>query len=83
MYALAKSVWTVFAGYGLMGAGGGMCSTTIFTYLGEMGDVMDEVRKRQGKKPRKHILYSVYSFVLTGAYMFPLCEYTKFSLFSP
>ena len=72
------SVWMAFVGYGLSGAGGALCTITIHTYMGEMGDVMDEIRKKQGKKPRKFLLYNIYSFTLTGAFIFPFCKNTIF-----
>ncbi|CAI8042426.1 hypothetical protein GBAR_LOCUS23563 [Geodia barretti] len=71
VYALARSVWMAFVGYGVSGAGGALCTITIHTYMGEMGDVMDDIRKKQGKKPRKFLLYNIYSFTLTGAFIFP------------
>ena len=78
VYALARSVWMAFVGYGLTGAGVSFGTITIHTYMGEMGDIMDEIRKKQGKKPRKFLLYNIYSFTLTGAFMFPFCKNTLF-----
>lgn len=71
VYASVESVWMACIGYGLIGAGASLCSITVHTYLGEMGDVMDEIRKKQGKKPRKFLLYIAYSFVLTGGFILP------------
>ena len=71
IYAMAESVWAAFLGYGICGAGGAFCSITIHTYVGEMGDVMDEIRRKRGKKPRKFLLYNIYSFILTAAFVVP------------
>jgi MFS family permease len=74
VYALARSVWMAFVGYGLTGAGVSFGTITIHTYMGEMGDIMDEIRKKQGKKPRKFLLYNIYSFTLTGGFVLPFCK---------
>jgi MFS family permease len=71
VYALAGSVWMAFVGYGLTGAGVSFSTITIHTYMGEMGDVMDEIRKKQGKKPRKFLLYNIYSFTMSGGFVLP------------
>ena len=63
MYALAVNVWMVFIAHGLIGAGA-TCAVVIHTYIGEMGTVMDDIRVKQGKKPRKYTLYIAFSFVL-------------------
>jgi MFS family permease len=70
VYALAESVWMAFPGFGL-GAGASLCSITVHTYIGEMGDVLDEIRKKQGKGPRKFVLYIAYSFMLNGGFILP------------
>ena len=74
VYALAESVWVAFIGYGLTGAGVSFSSITIHTYLGQMGDVMDDIRKKQGKKPRKFLMYNIYSFIMTGGIILPFCK---------
>lgn len=71
VYGFASTVWMVFIGYGLFGAGASFGSATVHTYIGEMGTVMDRVRQTQGKKPRKFVLYIAYSFVLTGGVAVP------------
>ena len=72
MYALARSVWMAFIGFGLFGTAVAFSAVTIHTYMGEMGTIMDDIRKKQGKKERKHLIYVVFSFVLNGGYLFPL-----------
>ena len=79
MYALAGSVWMAFVGYGLTGAGVSFSTITIHTYMGEMGDVMDEIRKKQGKKPRKFLLYNIYSFTMSGGFVLPFCKSAIYS----
>ena len=71
VYALAQSVWVAFLGRGLMGAGVQFGASTIHTYIGEMGTVMDDIRQKQGKRQRKFILYIAYSFVLNGGFVVP------------
>jgi MFS family permease len=71
MYALANSVWIAFAGRGLMGVGIAFGASTIHAYLGEMGTVMDDIREKQGKSPRKFILYIAFSFTLNGGMVIP------------
>ena len=71
MYALAQHVWVAFLGRGLMGAGIQFGASTIHTYIGEMGTMMDDLRQKLGRKPRKFMLYIVYSFVLNGGFVVP------------
>lgn len=74
VYALAESVWVVFVGYGITGAGVAFGVVTVHTYIGEMGDMMDEIRKKRGQKPRKFLLYIIYSFTMTGGFILPFCK---------
>ena len=71
LYALAQSVWVAFLGRGLTGAGIQFGAATLHTYLGEMGTVMDKIRERQGKKPRKFTLYITLSFALNAGFAVP------------
>ena len=71
MYALANSVWIVFAARALMGAGVSFGASAIHAYLGEMGTVMDDIREKQGKSPRKFLLYIGFSFTLNGGMVVP------------
>jgi MFS family permease len=59
LYATATQVWMVILGRGLMGIGTFMKSSVMYTYIGEMGTVMDESRKKKGKPPRKNLLYTM------------------------
>jgi hypothetical protein len=65
IYAVAVNKWMVFIAKGLIGIGASGAAT-VHAYLGEMGTVMDDIRQKQGKKPRKFILYIVLSFVLNS-----------------
>lgn len=79
VYALAVNVWMVYIGQGLIGAGV-TCATTIHTYVGEMGTIMDHIRVKQGKKPRKFIVYAALSFLFTGGYLIAYCKLLKLDL---
>ena len=74
VYGLARSLWVAFVGFGLFGMGSALAAVTVHTYMGEMGTVMDEIRKKQGKKPRKYILYIAFSFVVNGGFLPALGE---------
>ena len=80
MYALAQSVWIALLGRGLMGAGVQLGAATIHTYLGEMGTLMDDIRQKQAKLPRKYILYITFSFTLNGGFMIPYGEISNIQL---
>lgn len=71
IYALACNVWMAFVGRGLMGAGCAFGAAAVHTYIGEMGIVMDDIRKKKGKKPRKFILYIALSFTLNVGMLIP------------
>ena len=71
MYALAQNVWMAFGGRALMGASTSFGAATIHTYMGEMGTIMDDIRKKTDKRPRKFVLYIVFSFLLNGGFMVP------------
>lgn len=76
VYSMAWSLWMAFAGFGLFGMGSSLCSIMVHTYLGEMGTLMDDIRKKRGKKPRKYVLYIAFSFVVNGGFLFPLSKPT-------
>ena len=78
MYAMANSVWIVFAARGLMGAGVSFGASAIHAYLGEMGTMMDDIREKQGKSPRKFLLYIGFSFTLNGGMVVPTGELTVY-----
>ena len=80
VYSQARSLWTAFVGFGLFGMAATLCTITVNTYMGEMGTVMDEIRKKQGKKPRKYILYIAYSFLMNGGFLPPLGKFCILSL---
>ena len=73
-YALANSVWIAFVGRGLIGSGVSFGASTLHTYLGEMGTVMDDIREKQGKNPRKYVLYIALSFTINGGTVIPTSE---------
>ena len=68
VYGLAEEIWIVFLGLSLWGAGIAFGSTIVHTYIGEMGERMDKIRRRLLKTPRKLILYIAYSFALNGGF---------------
>ena len=70
-YALANSVWIAFVGRGLIGSGVSFGASALHTYLGEMGTVMDDIREKQGKRPRKFLLYIALSFTINGGIVIP------------
>ena len=65
VYALAVDVWMVILARGLMGGAALFCVSAVATYMGEMGTVMDDIRKRKGKKPKKHVLYILMLIFMT------------------
>ena len=77
MYALANKIWMVFLGLGARGTGAAFCSAIIHTYIGELGTQMDEIRKKQHKKPRKVFLYIAYSFLLNGGFIISYSTYVS------
>ena len=80
IYAIAVNVWMIFIGRALFGAAGGICIPTIHTYIGEMGIVMDNLRKKQGKKPRKDALYIAFSFMMNGGFFVAFGEWQRISV---
>ena len=69
IYALALDIWMVLIARGLLGVCGGLCLPALHTYMGEMGSVMDNIREKQGKRPRKFTVYIAFSFILNGGYV--------------
>ena len=67
VYACATEVWMVIVARCLMGSGALFTSAVIYTYIGEIGTTMDEIRKKHGKAPRKHALYIMATFFSSGA----------------
>ena len=67
-------MWIAFVGRGLIGSGVAFGASTLHTYLGEMGTVMDDIREKQGKNPRKHVLYIALSFTINGGTVIPTSE---------
>ena len=82
VYALAVDVWMVILARGLQGAAGGIVLPSLHTYIGEMGSMMDNKRAKQGKKPRKFILYIAFSFVLNSGFVVAFCKWLYCSLLS-
>ena len=74
VYGLARSVWMAFVGFGLIAAGSSIGPMTIHTYMGEVGTLMDDIRKKQGKRPIKPAIYVCFSFLLNGGYLLSLSE---------
>ena len=80
IYAVAVNVWMIFIGRALFGAAIGICSPTVHTYMGEMGIVMDNLRKKNGKKPRKDTIYVAYSFMTNCGYFVAFGEWQHISV---
>ena len=57
VYATATDVWMVILARCLMGSGAMFFSSIVYTYIGEMGTTMDQVRRKKGKPSRKNLLY--------------------------
>ena len=57
------------------GCASGMAAVVTLTYTGEMSTRMDEIRERKGKKPRKFVLYIIYSLEVTGSYVISFSEF--------
>jgi MFS family permease len=74
MYALSGDVWVLMISRGVMGMGGGLSIPALHTYMGEMGTVMDQVREKQGKKPRKFAVYIAFSFIMSGGFVIAFGE---------
>lgn len=68
-YGRANNVWMVIVGRGLIGGAAAFADVIVNSYIGEMGIRMDEIRRRQGKKPLKYILYVAYSFTMNGTFI--------------
>ena len=67
LYASAIGVWMVILARGMMGGAGLFVSAVLHSYIGEMGAMMDEIRKKKGKKPLKNVLYMAVMFSINGA----------------
>ena len=66
VYATATDVWMVILARSGMGSASLFPSSIIYTYIGEVGTLMDKGRQIKGKPPRKHLLYIVAVFA-TGS----------------
>ena len=67
VYATATDVWMVILARCLMGSASLIFSSIIYTYIGEVGTVMDGVREKKGKPPRKNLLYLLALLATTFA----------------
>lgn len=72
VYGLTVELWMAFFALILRGIGAATGPSVMHTYIGEMGTKMDDIRIRQNKKPRKYLLYIIYSFIFNGT---PLITY--------
>ena len=68
VYAVAVNISMVIAGRFFIGIGAAF-AVTVHAYIGEMGTRLDEVRRKKGKKPVKHFLYIMYSFIANGGFV--------------
>ena len=75
VYALATEIWMAIVARLVIGTAVGISSLVMHTYFGEMSTRMDEIRRKQGKRPMKHVLYILFSFVLNGTYIITYGEF--------
>ena len=75
VYALATEIWMAIVARLVIGTAVGISSLVMHTYFGEMSTRMDEIRRKQGKRPMKHVLYIIFSFVLNGTYIITYGEF--------
>ena len=75
VYALSMDIWMVILSRILLGVSSGLILPSLHTYLGEMGSAMDDQREKQGKKPRKCLVYIAFSFVLNGGVVVAFGKY--------
>ena len=66
LYACAGEVWMVIVARSFMGIGALLSSALIYTYIGEMGTVMDKIRVKKGKRPLKQFMYTITMFTSVG-----------------
>ena len=71
MYALAEHVWMVLVGITLHGAAASLNVLTLLTYMGQMGEVMDNMRKKEGKRPLKFLMYCGITLSFSGGFIIP------------
>ena len=67
LYASATEVWMAMLARGMMGGAGLFVSAVLHSYIGEMGTMMDKIRKKKGKRPLKNVLYMAVIFSINGA----------------
>ena len=76
MYALAVDVWMVILARGLMGGAALFISSLLHTYIGEMGILLDEIRKKRGKSSVKFVLYISVTVSVTAGVVVAFGEST-------
>ena len=69
LYGTAVETWMVIVARLFVGSAAGISASSAQTYVGEMSTRMDDIRERKGEKPRKHVVYIVYSFLMNGSYI--------------
>ena len=75
IYGLANAVWMVIVSRSLMGVCSAFVEILVLGYIGEMGAHMDAIKERQGKPPKKYILYVAYSFAYNIAFVLAFGTY--------
>ena len=75
VYALSTEVWMVIVARLVIGTAAGIGGLIVHTYTGEMSTRMDDIRRRQGKRPMKHVVYILFSFLLNGTFIFSFGEF--------
>ena len=69
LYGTAVETWMVIVAWFFIGSASGVAASATLTYIGEMSTRMDNIRERKGEKPRKHVAYIVYHFIMNGSFL--------------
>ena len=75
VYALSTEVWMAIVARFFFGTAAGIGALIVHTYTGEMSTRMDDIRRKQGKRPMKHVLYIIFSFILNGTFILSFGEF--------
>ena len=71
MYALAEHVWMVLVGISLHGAATAFNVLMLLTYMGQMGELMNDMRRKEGKRLLKFLMYCGVTLSFTGGVIIP------------
>ena len=68
LYGLAVEGWMVILARLFFGFGAAF-KVVGHAYIGEFGTLLDNYRRKRGKRPVKYVLYFALSFVITGGFV--------------